>query len=633
MTTYALELLDVLSTKEAPMFKAASTLSTAQRIKLARGMCGSYGSDKPWLERYINTPLFDQAMSLEQQDIQLEQQRLEAEAARPPMDQTWRLLDQLRLQKDLLDLQLVQFEQQQSLAGAAAEGAAPPVALDPGKTAGFLQGLRQGLSGLGKGIKDGIKHELKDSAPSMAAAAAAPAVGHALESTRGGGLSRIGQLLSGSRIKDLQKHENAANIAAALGPSSPSAAAAAAAALPAIAQEMQREQALSMGARALTGMGLVGAGGLAYGAMQDHRMQNPNNFAPPAFKGAAMAMPGFLSGLGTRAADAIRGASKGPSLADRIRGALPQSATQRMQAAYKATPTKLGPSVAQQAAAASAHASDVNLRGLQHQVAQQRGAMGAGALPTAAQQQVTRSVATPGHQALMQSMNLPQVNQGPRLAPPKIAFDIGRAVSGVGNAFSKANKATGGRLGTGIAAGVVGGGLAGGMSGNEGFSMSRALAGAAGGGLLGAAGGNVAHQMSKGQSFGGAVSRGLNAMGSQATGMYNSGMKAGHGGLFRQMADGVSKHIPATAAGVAGAAAAAPALIKKAPEAIKTVANNARDAVNTAKGTVSAIGGALREAGPQARDALSNAAGALGVDRAYSAVKDRIAPHLQGALG
>lgn len=95
------------------------------------------GSDSStWIDRFKNTPLFDQAVSLEQEEIQLEMDELQKRKERQAQSQmeqgVWELRDQLRLKKRLLELQAAQVDitgqlpQAEEEQGAGAVGAEAP---------------------------------------------------------------------------------------------------------------------------------------------------------------------------------------------------------------------------------------------------------------------------------------------------------------------------------------------------------------------------------------------------------------------------------------------------------------------------------------------------------------------------
>lgn len=86
-------------------------LPRAELLKLATGevkvadLCPtSATAPQSWLEQFKGTPLFQQALQLEQQELQVEADRIRKQMSDP---QPWVQQDQIRLQKRLLELQLV----------------------------------------------------------------------------------------------------------------------------------------------------------------------------------------------------------------------------------------------------------------------------------------------------------------------------------------------------------------------------------------------------------------------------------------------------------------------------------------------------------------------------------------------
>ena len=78
------------------------------RLKLAFGHC----ENDDWLDKYKDTPLMGEAVALEKADaaVELENEvaRSQAQAASPQMDQFYRTTDQIRVQKKMLDLKLME---------------------------------------------------------------------------------------------------------------------------------------------------------------------------------------------------------------------------------------------------------------------------------------------------------------------------------------------------------------------------------------------------------------------------------------------------------------------------------------------------------------------------------------------
>lgn len=80
----------------------------AGRVKLA------YHGDGDWLEKFKGSPLYDQALALEEQSLQLDieeqQKRLARKAERESEDSTWDARDAICLKKRMLDLELVKSQ-------------------------------------------------------------------------------------------------------------------------------------------------------------------------------------------------------------------------------------------------------------------------------------------------------------------------------------------------------------------------------------------------------------------------------------------------------------------------------------------------------------------------------------------
>lgn len=75
----------------------------------------SFGTNEEWLEKYHGTPLFEQALQLEHADLENDVARQQADSARPAMDQFYKTQDQIRIQKKMLDLQLIETQEKDGL--------------------------------------------------------------------------------------------------------------------------------------------------------------------------------------------------------------------------------------------------------------------------------------------------------------------------------------------------------------------------------------------------------------------------------------------------------------------------------------------------------------------------------------
>ena len=113
------------------------------QLKLSMYGCTPMGEhDVSWLDKYKGTPMFDQAVALEEEDLQWETQnqqvRVEDSAKDQLRSQMWAMRDQIGLKKKLLDLELVkgmqaermqqQAEGEQMAAEEEAAAAQPPAA-------------------------------------------------------------------------------------------------------------------------------------------------------------------------------------------------------------------------------------------------------------------------------------------------------------------------------------------------------------------------------------------------------------------------------------------------------------------------------------------------------------------------
>lgn len=91
-------------------------------LKIAN-LCSVPGDEGTWLSRFKDTPLFAQALVLEQQSLQLDAEDI-ARRSQQRNDDIWLQRDQIQLQKRLLELQLVQGATQQA-------GGVPPAVPGP----------------------------------------------------------------------------------------------------------------------------------------------------------------------------------------------------------------------------------------------------------------------------------------------------------------------------------------------------------------------------------------------------------------------------------------------------------------------------------------------------------------------
>lgn len=103
-------------------------------------LCAPDGSPKSWLEQFKGTPFFQQAIALEQEDLQAQMAAQQSQAVqRQKSDQEYSQMDQLRLKKKLLELQKARNEAQVLDGGSgppAMAGSPDPMGTAPGAPAG-----------------------------------------------------------------------------------------------------------------------------------------------------------------------------------------------------------------------------------------------------------------------------------------------------------------------------------------------------------------------------------------------------------------------------------------------------------------------------------------------------------------
>lgn len=88
------------------LHKLASSEKTAWNDLCSPKSAGDSGGPVSWLDQFKNTPLFDKALELERADLQLEQEDIKQRQAQMGQE-TWVKRDALRLQRRLLELDLV----------------------------------------------------------------------------------------------------------------------------------------------------------------------------------------------------------------------------------------------------------------------------------------------------------------------------------------------------------------------------------------------------------------------------------------------------------------------------------------------------------------------------------------------
>lgn len=114
--------------------------------KLATGEVKlSYGENDEWLEKYHGTPMFDEAVQLEHADLENEVARQQASAANQS-EQFYKTQEQIRLQKKMLDLKLIEASEQQGR--QMAPGGQLPESITP---------TAQGAGALGDTMVEGVQ--------------------------------------------------------------------------------------------------------------------------------------------------------------------------------------------------------------------------------------------------------------------------------------------------------------------------------------------------------------------------------------------------------------------------------------------------------------------------------------------
>ena len=119
------------------LYKLASGELTKEALLAAESSLET-NEPKTWIDKFKGTPLFDQAVGLEQEEIQLEMDQLQKRQEERAMKDTdssavWDLKDQMRLKKKLLDVQLAQLD----VTGQMPMEEEPPME-DPNMTAGAM---------------------------------------------------------------------------------------------------------------------------------------------------------------------------------------------------------------------------------------------------------------------------------------------------------------------------------------------------------------------------------------------------------------------------------------------------------------------------------------------------------------
>lgn len=500
--------------------------------------------NQEWLEKYKGTPLFEQAVALEQQDIQNEASRVQSQLNRPPPDQFWQMGDQIRLQKRLLDLQLLQSQVAPPTPEAPAQGAGAPgagaanneEAMSPGPDNGmkisaavekkaasvFADLLRSREGALGRPFD-----KVADPAALMARLVAGakkvvPPIASKVQGAVGGGLGGLGAAVA----SDAAEHMGPKVLEKAVG--------------------LGKEKGLGRFTQLLSGSRAdlldklhrgAGAGATTLGSETGAHLLGAG--ASPVAKALEMGHEAL-----------------GPELqAERMKSLIARGA--------------LGAGVGGVGLAALAHGQDTDNP---HEVLHQ--------IRTASAEKVAMADSWGRDLARQDADKLEKV-----AIPTNLGSGIQGGLKSLGAALGKANTATGGRLGMGALAGAGVGALGGLATGaqrdehGETHMLRNMLGGAALGGGVGAVGGNVAHQMSKGKGLGEALTSGVQATGRMGMGVAQSARKGfNRGAVMGGIADTVKDHA-ASLAGLAGAVPAAAAAAEKYGPQIKATANKALEGV------------------------------------------------------
>ena len=127
----------------------ASGVKVASELK-----CSGDGGEFTFLERFKGSPLFEQAIALEQEELQAEmldqQKRQERRATMQGDDQLWAARDRIRLRKRLLELELAKQENGGAAAAPVGPGAEAQGSGAPGPVP--AEGVQDSSGGLGGGV-------------------------------------------------------------------------------------------------------------------------------------------------------------------------------------------------------------------------------------------------------------------------------------------------------------------------------------------------------------------------------------------------------------------------------------------------------------------------------------------------
>lgn len=120
--------------EQVKLAHALKALPDEDLMKLAHGANLAFGDCEDWLEKYQGTPLYDQALALEKSELENEVARAQAEASQPDTSSFWKIQNNIRLQKKMLDLELMQQHQSPTMGGQMPMS----VTSDPAQGAGAM---------------------------------------------------------------------------------------------------------------------------------------------------------------------------------------------------------------------------------------------------------------------------------------------------------------------------------------------------------------------------------------------------------------------------------------------------------------------------------------------------------------
>lgn len=279
----------------------------------------SFGSCDEWIEKYKGTPLFEQALALEKADLEAEVARTQAQAAAPPWDTMNKTQDQIRVQKKMLDLELLELENGQARGTQQpmdvvpdAQGAAAPGNAGPAEMLEKAASVKEALS-TGK-ITSAIVNTIEKGKLTPARMAKAEALGKRVADKGGKMVGKFGpggQIAGGSAkgLPLIRQGEHLAREMKLLKDASATSADFAKVALELGALKGLGSKAVEWAAKnptragALAGAGLGAVGGAVAGG-PDHRLSG-------ALGGAALG-----GGLGHAAGGIGSGLARGKSFSD-----------------------------------------------------------------------------------------------------------------------------------------------------------------------------------------------------------------------------------------------------------------------------------------------------------------------------